>query len=916
MPALKAAGTAAVSQNFSIEPASADRGRFASVLCGLAAAWIAAGSTGLLGHALRHALALSCLGAALVLGLRPELLRTGWRRLAGVALGVLGALILLGWRNPVANVMACALVLATLGWMRSGQAALPFTLGSVCIVLFGLYRFAATEVPWVWTAMDWMGRGLSGAVGWLVRQPLWTGATFAGLDFLALMLPLYLLWAGHQPSWTCRRVLWAGVAVGLAQVGYLTVLALVPKLLAAVPAATVQPVFGQRMGWDWARAVHTLVPWNLPALAGLLHLGVATYLMRTLPSPLPALARDDIGDRHRSSPAAFGWLLPARLGHRGLAVGVAVLALGLPWLTSLHPTKLSLEGKKIVLYEKGFLNWLKPKHGEYGRLSVGMYGMLPEFLRSYGAQCVVSPELSESDLAGAHVLMLIFPNRPWAAGQLERIWNFVRQGGSLIVLGEHTVLEKEGGNRFNDVLQPTAMRVAFDSAMFAVGGWLESYETLSHPATAGLGDRRNEFGVVIGASVKARWPARPVLVGRYGFADAGDPTNDERKGGSMMGNRQYDPGEKLGDQLLAAEQRFGRGRIMVFGDTSGFSNGILPGSHEFISRLFAALCADTWVSAGRLWAALIGLAGLVWGLMSWVGLFSTSRPWPVALAAVALAWSLTRATAISHQAAQVLPDGRRTTPNNLAYIDRTHLERCSNESWRPDGLGGLHLTLMRNGYLALDLHQFDPQRLDRAGVLISVAPARSFSAAEIVAVRRFIEQGGIFICTVGWPESAGSRSLLAALGFYVGGIGAATTGEPEPKPFGHFKAPFFNGGDYMAYVRFHAGWNVESIDPHAQPLAYGPRNPKGLPGQEDPTVILMRRIGRGKAVVVADTAFATNQNLEHEGGEPFEGLRENADFWRWLISYLTDQPLWTPPKPVPVPASPATQPNAVEPGAG
>ena len=45
-------------------------------------------------------------------------------------------------------------------------------------------------------------------------------------------------------------------------------------------------------------------------------------------------------------------------------------------------------------------------------------------------------------------------------------------------------------------------------------------------------------------------------------------------------------------------------------------------------------------------------------------------------------------------------------------------------------------------------------------------------------------------------------------------------------------------------------------------------------------------MGRGKAVVVADTEFALNVNLEREGGQPFEGMRENADFWRWLLSPL------------------------------
>src|SRR4029079_17386364 len=105
------------------------------------------------------------------------------------------------------------------------------------------------------------------------------------------------------------------------------------------------------------------------------------------------------------------------------------------------------------------------------------------------------------------------------------------------------------------------------------------------------------------------------------------------------------------------------------------------------------------------------------------------------------------------------------------------------------------------------------------------------------------------------------RAFLAEVAFYVCGIGAATRAQPEPKPFGHFKAPYFNGGDYMAYVRFHAAWNVESSDPQARPLAYGPPDPKGPSDQPDPAVILMRRIGRGKMIVVADTDFATNKNL-------------------------------------------------------
>jgi hypothetical protein len=280
----------------------------------------------------------------------------------------------------------------------------------------------------------------------------------------------------------------------------------------------------------------------------------------------------------------------------------------------------------------------------------------------------------------------------------------------------------------------------------------------------------------------------------------------------------------------------------------------------------------------------------------------------VGLVAAAAAAALVLCTSATHRAAELLPSGRAHSPNNLAYIDASHVESYSEESLRNDGLMGLTYTLMRNGYLTLLLPETAPERLNQAGLFISVAPTRAFSAAERQAVRDFVENGGIFISTVGYEEREASQELLADFGFSIGGSPPGVS-RAEPKPMGHFKAPYLNvkaphlqAGHYMPHVRFHAAWPVQCTDPQAQVVAYGPEN---LP------VILMRRIGRGKVVVIGDTGFAMNKNLEHEGGEPFEGLRENADFWRWFLAYLTDQPSWIPPPPpgaAPATTQPATRP--------
>ena len=50
-------------------------------------------------------------------------------------------------------------------------------------------------------------------------------------------------------------------------------------------------------------------------------------------------------------------------------------------------------------------------------------------------------------------------------------------------------------------------------------------------------------------------------------------------------------------------------------------------------------------------------------------------------------------------------------------------------------------------------------------------------------------------------------------------------------------------------------------------------------------------------MLIGDTCFAMNKNLEYIGGEPFFGAHENAHFWRWLLTRLQGQPEWIPPRP-------------------
>lgn len=851
-------------------PAIPSAGSVITVVAGVAAAWIAAGSTGLLSHPLRHCLTWIACGIA-VIASWPCPGGQSWKRVILLAAGAAAGVIMTVSALPVVNVLAVALLLGVMAIGKPGVEKRVILSAAASVVLFALYRLVNTSIPLVWLVSDGLGGMLGRICGSITGEPLWVGATFAGLDFLVLMAAFYLCWLINTPPPRSGRAIYGACAILGGHLLYLIVLAFAARLLRVAPAPPPPPadmLSGPSVGaaWSWGAFFRLAVPWNLPILAAMINLVIAGAMLRW---------------SKWVSEAPFS--LPGR-GHLLFLTAAGLLAVMLPVATTLCTSRPEIRGKKIVLFEQGFLNWLKPTYGDYGHLSIGMYGMLPSYIESLGARCVISADLSENDLQGADALILIFPNEPWAAGQLDRIWNFVRRGGSLMVLGEHTIRESDGGNRFNEVLQPTSMKVRFDSATFAVGGWLHSYEALAHPVTSGISDEHNHFGVVIGASVEARWPARPILIGRWGWADPGD----EGSSRAMMGNDRYDAGEKLGDLILASEQRLGAGKIITFGDTSSMSNGITIGDWVFTSRLLGYLADKSIGSPQTLWRGVIGLLmAMILAILLMTALLGDREANPsviilLILVPALLSASLSVCSWASHRAGRILPDGRGRSPNNLAYIDSSHLEVYSSEGWREDGIMGLSMTLMRSGYLTLMLPEVTPEQLERAGLLVSVAPMRSFTCPEISAIRTFIEQGGIFILTAGYGESAVNlKPLLSEFGFRIGeGASPSDRQDREPSPMGFFKAPYLQNGEKRAYVRFYAAWPVACDDPKAQVIAYG---------HNDLPMIITRPVGRGKMVLIGDTCFAMNKNLEHENGAPFDGMYENADFWRWFLSYLKNQ---------------------------
>ncbi len=940
-------------------------------VAGLIAAWFAAGSAGLLGHPLQHALVLLLLGAVVVAAW-PDWRRRSWsERVCGIA-GLGAALWMSASSLPPVHVMASAVVLAAVAILRP-DANRALRTAALAVAIFGVYRLANTSIPSLWLATDWLGGALGRVAGWISGEPLTVGATFGGVDFLVLIAAVYALWLIDGPPSRWRFAGWGAAGILVAQLIYLGLLSEAPNALAYLTAKPDEAEWFRK--WvSGAAPWKELLPWNVPILGAVAQAAIAALMFHRMRYS---------NNRSERLASKTDWrAIPIVTALAGLAAALLPIATVLaPFPASLetervNPASLETEvvKKRVVAYEKGFLNWEKPVHGNYGSLTVGMYGMFGPLVESLGGDFKRSPDLSDKDLADADLLVLFYPMREnMTPKQVDRVRHYVEHGGKLLLMSEHTIREKEADDkaevpqlldsRFNELLADTSMRVPFDAAEFATQAWRESYEGLAHPTTAGIGDDHNQFGVIIGASVDARWPARPILIGRWGWCDQGDEGNGATM--ALLGNLRYDPGERLGDVVLAAEQPLGNGRIMVFGDTSSLCNGVTGTSYPFMARVLAYMAGDGKSTQSAWRQALGSLLALII-----VGLLFSFRPtiWRAAVVAAALSASLAICVSITAGATEVLPSGqyvKANKPNNLAYIDIAHLGTNNEAADQPEGTFGLEYALMRDDMLALSLYDLTYERLRRAGLFISIGPQRPFTRAERAAIRRFMEEdGGIFILMAGYERSAASESLLRDFDFTVGALAPGLPEGTEPTPLGHFKSGYLPSVKYKrhrafldllaecgfataplrrenaiylpgfdpvyalepVYVRFNAAWPVTCKAPDAEIIAEGiadrPFDATAgtfrMEGNVFLPVIIVRPVGKGKMVVIGDTDFASNKNLENKDGTPIEGLRENADFWRWFLAKLRGLPEWKPPstqptQPAPAPEMPA--PNAPGPDA-
>jgi len=265
--------------------------------------------------------------------------------------------------------------------------------------------------------------------------------------------------------------------------------------------------------------------------------------------------------------------------HLSILAGLTLSALA--WLLGAQdPFSFSwqLLGKRVLVVTDGGANTNRPDLRELTDLQGAMFGVLVDTMRSRGANvCAVSPEIAIAELETADAVIAINVSSLMDQDG-GRLLGFVRRGGALVVCVDHTNVFGSAAC-WNRVLAEAGCEFLYDSAVPLGQHWYAAFQWSDMP----LGSCRGSVSPGIGCSIAVSSEWRPVARGLTILQDHWMPGNVM---GGHLGGYIWDSTEAVGPCVVSATRWYGKGRIVVHGDTGVWQNGPLGNDAGFaVDRL-------------------------------------------------------------------------------------------------------------------------------------------------------------------------------------------------------------------------------------------------------------------------------------------------------------------------------------------
>jgi hypothetical protein len=464
----------------------------------------------------------------------------------------------------------------------------------------------------------------------------------------------------------------------------------------------------------------------------------------------------------RLSPARF-LPSPARLLAWSPALvcllGAALLALGIHW----QPAGPRKEGR--VMWVERHSTW-SPTTTPYDTATFGgderdsssyTYRLVYEHLGQFYqmSRLTERERIDDATLARCDVLVVKIPGTRYAQDEVDAVVRFVRSGGGILLIGDHTNLEKSS-SYMNDITRHFGFTFR-DDVLWGSGPAPDEYAYLAprlpHPALAHV----PKFDFAVSCSIEPGFGSGGAVVRGTGLWS--DPA--QYHSSNFMGLAQHVPQMRGGAFVQAWATPYGRGRAAAWADSTIFSTFCLyqPGKVDVMMGLVEWLNHQE-PALPLAWLPLaLGAFSLAGGLTLAV---RRGGPWLVLLAAAACGWTIgSEAVAAIHRHSMPLPQAVKA--KTRVVIDRSASQVPLADGAYPENKQGQGYALLeqwipRLGY-ATARAAGDDEFSGEA--LVVIAPSRPVDAEFRRRLVRYVAEGGrLLVIEPGGPAGPSTANLL------------------------------------------------------------------------------------------------------------------------------------------------------------
>ncbi len=507
------------------------------------------------------------------------------------------------------------------------------------------------------------------------------------------------------------------------------------------------------------------------------------------------------------------------------------------------------------------------------------HGRLLDFLKAYGYKVETRSEPLDHDVLKKYdILLLVMNSHAYTRQEINNIKKFMKDGGGLMVIGDHTNVDDVMAS-LNPVLEGFNIGLKFD--IVRVDKSIKANIFAAHcPMFQGV-NPVGEVAIGNGASLSVSLPAIPILNVGYGaFSDIGDMKTGPDQ--AYLGNGVLDKDEKVGDHVLAACSKYGKGRLIVFGDSSYFQNLALYRNYKFCYQCFDWLNRMN-SSFGNVWliiAIVLLLAAVLYGQ-------GGQDIWKIGyglIPAIILSQCIAFvANNHNYPAIDYKKLGQRVLIDFAHYPQhRTYWEDSDNYPTSLDSLVhqtlrvGLHPSLKCKGRL-------NAQELNGYDALVIPSPNLSYTKQEVQDVQQWVSNGGGLLVIEGARKETTIPALLKPFEIQL-----------DDKPLGtYYCQKDTDGNDWKIPMSF----TTQKFIQH--PITQGinsiwfmtPVAVKGgtpLAHVYDYPTMVYKQYGKGRLVVVGDDLFFANYISEGEKGVvDYDKVYLNWNVMKWLTGDYT-----------------------------